>query len=944
MVTAIARLNNNPEEESKWRKRDITKTNSVDVAEGLALLAKYQHERKYESALEIIDRLAEIGTKGGQQVQMFALLQRLTPEGMLNYAQKSLNKALEEEAKYKNQKWIDEHQEEYKLTKEDAEFITERMEKVVGMEDGRDKQVLLAEIQKLISDKLPPDRGASIKAYMRISMLFNTKTQLRNILGNALISPVNAIGDTFATGIDKIIAKKTGVRTKGLTNVKAVAEGTITGIYKSIDDFKRGIDTRSVEGDRFEIGKGIRGSNFSNKTRLGRAINSLDRTLSFMLDMGDRPFYESAFLNSINNQMKLNNVTTPTPEMIEIATKEGLQRTWQDNNAYTAIVLNLRDAMNVKVESKKLGISTKGFKYGLGDILIPFAKTPANLTKAIVDYSPVGFITHLVKGAKQLNNAISKNKDVQKYQHQFVDNLGKGFAGSLIYLLGWVLANAGIATGENDEDKDVANFMKNTLGIQPYSIKIGNQSFTYDWAQPVAAPIAIMSNYVKYSKDNPDATAITKALKASIIGSEQLFEQSFMTSINNILNGYNESIAENILDEALALPARGVPTLLKQIADMIDGTQRTSFDKTDKLATVGNKVIAKLPVASTVLAPSVDTMGREIQKYGGNDNWFEYGFNVFFNPANTNKGKLTESAEEIYNLYKETGDKTIFPIQAPYSVTMGGETKALDAYTRADYQKTTGQYSDSTIKSLLSSSDYRNLSDEDKVEVLKNVVTDSNLTAKKEVLDYVTDDKTQREKSRETGISLPNMYIYKNIINTMESKKDSSGETIRGSKQAGMAQYIMAMKTTEAQKNKMLAEMSEAERKVTVDDLETVGLKNYTQFLSISNADSKDKYKRLASTGMNTNQLNKYWNEIGDIEGEKGEDGKTISGTKKKAVQEYINSLNLSIGEKLLLYASTGNYSLIYSEKTQLFSYIKSIKGMTDAEKQELVNSLKCFQ
>ncbi len=45
------------------------------------MLSKYQHEGNYGGALQVIDRLAVIGTKGGQQVQMFALLRRLTPEG-----------------------------------------------------------------------------------------------------------------------------------------------------------------------------------------------------------------------------------------------------------------------------------------------------------------------------------------------------------------------------------------------------------------------------------------------------------------------------------------------------------------------------------------------------------------------------------------------------------------------------------------------------------------------------------------------------------------------------------------------------------------------------------------------------------------------------------------------------------------------------------------------
>ena len=97
--------------------------------------------------------------------------------------------------------------------------------------------------------------------------------------------------------------------------------------------------------------------------------------------------------------------------------------------------------------------------------------------------------------------------------------------------------------GENDEDKDTANFMKNTLGISPYSIKIGNKSFTYDWAQPVAAPFAIMADLE--AKENEDATLIEKAIDSFNTGFNIVIEQSFMQSIKTVLDN-NDGIASGI--------------------------------------------------------------------------------------------------------------------------------------------------------------------------------------------------------------------------------------------------------------------------------------------------------------------------------------------------------------------------------------------------------------
>ena len=68
--------------------------------------------------------------------------------------------------------------------------------------------------------------------------------------------------------------------------------------------------------------------------------------------------------------------------------------------------------------------------------------------------------------------------------------------------------------------------------------------------------------------------------------------------------------------------------------------------------TMKNKVQVKIPGKSKELVEQRDTLGREIKKYGGDEDKLKYAFNVFLNPANTNKGKTSKAAEEIYEVYK----------------------------------------------------------------------------------------------------------------------------------------------------------------------------------------------------------------------------------------------------------------------------------------------------
>ncbi len=885
LENAYNKLNENGQQEVvKWHSKDSKNATAEDVAEGWILLKQYQDNGDYQSAVEVAKKMRDMGTKAGQAVQAYNILSRLTPEGMFYYAQGELSEAYNKMVQGKSKKWIENNRSKFELTPNETQNILDIMKDVSTMEDGYNKKVKLAEIQKIITDKIPPTAGQSIKSWMRISMLFNPKTQVRNVAGNATILPVNMFSDSVSAGIDKLISKKTGVRTMGNTNVKEYAKGFKKGLFESYNDFKKGINTRNIEGNRFEVSEG---RNFKNKG-IGKALNRVDNLLSFMLDAGDRGFYEASFTNSINNQLVLNNTTQVTQDMIDIATNEALQRTWQDNNSYTQSVLKIRNILN------KANI--KG--YGLGDVLIPFAKTPANLTKAIVDYSPVGLVKSLTMDARKFKNSLENGQYTAKAQHDFVQNLGKGTAGSFLYVLGYALAKAGIATGEADEDKDVKNFLKNSLGINSYSIKIGNKSFSYDWAQPIATPLAIMTNYVKYNEKNPDANVLDKAIQSINIGTEQLLQQSFMDSLNTVLNG-NGTTLENLSQSVLELPARAIPTFSKQIADMVDGTQRTSFEYEKPVQSAINSIKAKIPGLSKTLPASIDTLGNEIKKYGGENNFF----NVFINPANTNKGELSKAGQEIYNLYQETGDTTIFPRTAPYYINNKGEKITMDSTQRSKFQKISGSYVETTVEGLLKDKDYNKLSSEKKAKILNEIISDSYSKAKYDVLKI---DSEEYEKLRETlkNVKPTSYYDYK--FKTEGMKKDSE-------------KIDVIVNSNYSNKEKTLL------------------YENY-----ILN-DSDKKYSIIKETGMNINEYLKYKTQ--EFSADKKDDGtlegKSISGSKKTKVWNYIENMDITYTQKLVLYGM--EYTLSDREQSQIINYIGNLPNKTNREKLEMLSQFKGF-
>lgn len=861
---AFKKINDGGSSETlRWVKQDSKNANATDVAEGWILLKQYADNGDYDSMVEVAKKMREIGTTAGQTVQAFNIMERMTPEGMVKYAQSELSEAYDRMVKNKSKEWIDKYREDFDLKPDEVKFIMDTMQEVQNMEDGYDKRVKLAEIQKLMTDKLPPEKGAKIKSWMRISMLFNPKTQVRNVAGNALIMPVNSFGDLFSSYADKLIAKKTGVRTTGNTNIKAMLKGIKRGAYEATNDYKKGINTKDMEGNRFEISDG---KSFSEKNLMGKTLNRTESLLNYVMDVGDRVFSEAAFENSLQNQLVLNNTTEITQEMIDIAHQEALSRTWNDNNNYTRFVLGVRKGLN------KLNVNG----YGLGDVLIPFAKTPANLTKAIVDYSPAGLVSTINKGIN-LKRSLANGQYTATMQHEFVQSLGKATAGTMLYILGIALAKAGITSGDSDDDKDTANFLKNTLGVNSYSIKIGGKSFTYDWAQPLAAPLSITANVVNSKSGD------SKALLEGIVGSLDsagsiLLEQSFLQSINDVLND-NDGVVSGIINEILELPARAVPTFSKQIADLVDGTQRTSFEYGKPIQSAVNSIKAKIPFVSKTLNPAVDTMGREIQKYGGKNNIF----NVFFNPANVSTENISESAEEIYRLYKETGETDVMPRVAPYYINQKGEKIMMTGKDRVEYQKVSGEIIEDNIKKLINNASYSNMSDSDKANVVKDIVNYSYNIAKKDVL----------------GLELSNTYQkayeYSEIgdIGDYYTFKESIDNTDKDTKKASITKFLIDSDLNNEQLAYLYGNYYSSDKVLNALVQSNISIKEYIKFNS------------------ETFESDYYAN------------GKTVPNSKKNKVIKYINSLNLSIPQKAILIKM--EYSSFKQYDNQIVKYVNNI-------------------
>ncbi len=775
---------------AEWLSKKAVHMDTVDTVVGFILLKRYQDVGKYEGATAVAQKVRDVGTLSGQRVQAFSIIGRFDADMMQAYAQKELDKAWELAIEGRSDKWLEKHKEQFKLTDQEISFIRDNILYAAQMpENSRERAIALAQITTLIQSKIPPVRGQSFKAWQRVSMLLNPRTQLRNVAGNAMMAPVFVASDFFSSGIDKLVSLKTNNRTTGITarGAKAAGKGFVKGLYESLDDFKRNIDTKQHELDRYSIGNGIGGKSFDEHTRfkalnaIAKKLNALDDITSHLLDIGDRPFFEMWYMWSLNNQMATNNVDIPTLEMMDIATEEALERTWQNDTTFSKVASKAKRVLNLPTQ-KKVG-------YGLGDVLIKFTKTPANIARAIYEYSPVSFVP-AISSARKLHRAFVRGENTSMLQKQFVSKAGKALTGSVLYAIIGALISAGGITGAGDDDDDIAAYERYIQGIPDFSIKSGDKWITYDWAQPLGAYVAIVAEFLDSYKNGDSADTIIK--NAISAGGGVLMDQSFMSSIQEFFAGSPDgefdifnSIFSSILNDISAM----VPTLFSQIASFTDDKKRVTYDNTSEVNTAINRILVKIPGLRQTLEADVEVFGREIPNSQNNF------YDAFLNAGNTYSDTSNNVTNHAYEIYKSTGDVGAIPAKAPYSVKYQNQSKKLTDEERAEYQRVMGGIAYDMIDTLLENEVYLEMSNNEKLSVLKEVYSYSAAVAKNTIAwydsyevihgiaDYITQSDFQ-DMSEEDRIQLVENDIFQDYkhINDIESDE-------------GMSNYLINKKT-----------------------------------------------------------------------------------------------------------------------------------------------------
>ncbi len=672
-----------------------------------------------EDAAQLLRDMSAALTSSGQFSQAAAIaLMKEDPMTALSYLQKQIDKMNAEGARKFGKKWKD-----FTLTDEEIKAFGN-----VPKGDEEALKNLYESVGKRVAKEYPTTMKEKMVELSHIAMLLNPRTQVRNVLSNIAMMPATFTSDKVSALGQKVYSKinpdfKPELALTASKESKDLAAQVYDSIKGSIDNTASKWENSAMQGIREkEMFKGINGHTAGDipvledvGSRVKGSLNTISQKLTGdsvfdalsseksvaenvrqltygLLELGDKGFVAQRFKSYLSKAIEASGAKTldaVPASAIDRAVQEAMKATFKDDNALTRLVSSIK--------------KNAGF---VGETLLPFTKTPANVTMRALDYSPAG-IYSAVKMAKSGAEAAA-----------VIDQVAKATTGTLAILLGIGLYNKGIITGPEDDDADKAAFQKQQ-GWLPYAVKFGDNYYTYDWAQPGSMGLVLGSTIMsQLDKDGSiEAKDLASIIKNSVSAfGDTLLQQSTLQNLLDVFSGYG-SPTENLTNEVLETPQRLIPSLVGATARVADTTQRSTYSKGDFFKTQIDTLKSKIPGLSQALPATYDTWGNEVQR---SDSSLEAAFAQYLNPGQLGySGGQTPLDEEILRLYDATNDNSVFPHKADRTVTVAGEKIDLDNQQYSEFQRLLGQASYDAANAFLEMPGYDSLADEQKADALQ---------------------------------------------------------------------------------------------------------------------------------------------------------------------------------------------------------------------------------
>lgn len=794
---------------------------SDDIAMGYQLAREHINKGNYESAQTVLSDVCQMESEAGRTLQAMRLFNSLSPEGRVKNVIRSVDKI-------------------NKNTGVNVNISDEMLDRLRNASEEE-----LPELRKQINielwNQVPATFSEKLTAWRYLAMLGNPRTHIRNIVGNALYVPVVRMDNIIQSGLQKAFSRKLE---------KAGAKKTAAILTNSSDD--RAL--KKFAGDQFDkLRKTLDSGNGKYNEELrpleakvfnNRLLEGANKLNSAALEAEDQLFMKINFDSAFAQYCKANGkkVGDLTEEFVQQASEhaynEALRATYRDPSRLADALARFRKNLNVKATDDATMKVAKTAGKVVMDSALPFTKTPINILKRGVSHSPLG----LAKGMYQ----IARAKDAVALQ-KAITQVAEGLTGTGVVALGMYMGNKGLANGSLGEYNSEYKW-KQLLGKQDYALNIGDYSITMDWAAPICMPffvgVELGNSMLKEGGNLWDGIESLSQIYQPVL------EMSMLSGVQNLFdfaNGDSKDIVKFMGNAAQNLVSQFIPTLVGQTARTLVPERKIALSTAEnKLQRDTEKYIDKLenkiPGLTNTNQSFVDMFGRTDSKQSPTD-YLKAGLENFLSPAYVQKKETDRTALELENLRQELGSegKDVIPTDysSLYTVRYDGRDIRMTPEQFTEYKKVRGQEVYKGLSSLTSSSEYQNMTTDEKKEAVRDVYEAASDAAKRSIVismgettknayDYGELNKTQKALVDSGTMSVSQVKEANQILS--ESGADSSAGKAYALAESGMnEEAVIAMTSKTAVEKATKLREAGATKEDVINAARTIRESGYTK-------------------------------------------------------------------------------------------------------------------
>lgn len=706
---------------------------------------------KNEEGYQVFVELEKEGTRLGQLINQFKLLESSKPEQIVAVINKQLEKAGKDILNPAQTATALDIARRAKAADGELKTATSEWEKSpTGQNAARAEAALDAsngaavELQQFVA-KFQPRSTASILKSVLQGNLLTPISEVANLVGNMSFLPFRAAGRTAATGLDIVNAYIRDVpRTRTVQPIAGTieaAKGAARGLAKvpSIlveggnvikGETRAGLHPVKAWINQFSKNPEMptTGGKLTLKDRVNLAIEGTfgipAETMLRGLGAGDAPFKEAARARVTAEQLRLADVPR---EQWEFAQK--FPELFLDKKALDQIH---RDTMSAvfQGESKALNYITNLAKSRgeMVDLLwatvAPYKLTPWNIVSEILSYNPLIAMARGVAEAKKGNTRAA------------VDAGGKFIVGSLLTGAGIWLYKRGLLAPSLDERTEAqkARILSGQV-LPPNHINISGLKRAMSGGDPAFQPgdetrdvfragglagsiFYMTANIGRDLERGPkveDTDMWMSILRQSTLEQARFgLNQSFLSGVEGLLTAVKEGSADNFLRQWMntvaSIPLPNTLNTINRAARLYQPDMKAK----DFGGTIENMFRNKTGLTE-YLPLRRDLWGEPMRETPEGRDALAYHF------FDITKGKqVTDDpvALELYRLWRKTSDNKVIPSIPERSMTVAKTTYALDPQQYERYAELAGRNRRHIVDALVINPQYQRLTEEQKLKLL----------------------------------------------------------------------------------------------------------------------------------------------------------------------------------------------------------------------------------